>query len=191
MVSVAAYRPLTRSLHASSRAARELPRRVRRPPHDGADVLERQRKQIVKHEGHALGRTQRIEHDHHGGAHGVGEQDLALRIGRLGFRRPAFGDQRGRRVLARLPRPEHVEAHARNHRGEPATEVVHFAGFGPRDPQPRLLHGVFGVGHRAQQAVRDRTQTGPVLLKSRAQGRVCHIRLLSFVTGMTDHGHAS
>ena len=80
--------PLPGALHAPSRPARELPRRVRRPPHDGADVLEREREEIVQHEGDALGRAQRVEHDHHGGAHGVGEQDLALRIARPGVPRP-------------------------------------------------------------------------------------------------------
>ena len=78
----------------------------------------------------------------------------------------------------------------RDHRREPPREVVHRGGVGLRHPEPRLLHGVLRFAHRAQHAVRDRTQAQPVLLELRAacvERCVGHVRLLSFVIDMTEN----
>ncbi len=148
------------------------------------------REQIVQHEGDAFGRAQRVEHDHHGGAHGVGEQDLALRIGRLGRRRRALGRSAGA-AFSRVFRARSMSRHTCVMTVVSQPPRLSTAPVSARDePQPRLLHGVLGFARRAQHAVGDRPQAGPVLLESRAQGCVGHVRLLSFVMGMTDEGRA-
>ena len=76
------------------------------------------------------------------------------------------GHVRAERVLApRLARAQHVEAHPRDDRRQPAAEVLDVAGVGAAEPDPRLLHGVVGLGARAEHPVRDRPQVGPVRLE--------------------------
>ena len=110
------------SLHPASRAAGELPGGRCAAPDDRRDLVERHGEHVVQHEGDALGGRQRVEHDQQGEADGVGQQRLLLGIGRRGGdRRPARA-RRGRtaprgRDRARL---QHVQAHPRDDRGQPA-----------------------------------------------------------------------
>ena len=67
------------------------------------------------------------------------------------------------------PGAQHVQALARDDRRQPAAEVLDPGGAGPADPQPRLLDGVLGLGARAQQPVRDRSQPVAVLLEPRGE----------------------
>ena len=52
-----------RTLHPAARAARELPGRARGASQDRRDLVEGQVEHVVQHEGHPLGRRQRVE-DH-------------------------------------------------------------------------------------------------------------------------------
>ena len=138
---------------ATASAARELPRRVRRAPHDGSDLLERQIEHVVKHERHPLRGSERLQNDNQGQPHRVGEElpglgvrrDLAFALGR------GAGHRLRRLLLDRLlvprpPRAQHVEAHPRDDGREPPPEVVDAARPGALEPQPRLLHRVVRLG---------------------------------------------
>ena len=59
-------------------------------------------------------------------------------------------------LAARLARAQHVEADAADDRGQPGADVVDFRGVGTAQPQPRLLNGVVGLGHRPEHPLRDR-----------------------------------
>jgi hypothetical protein len=56
-----------------------LARRVGRAVQDGADLVERDREDVVEDVGEPL-RRQRLEHDEQRQADGVGEQRLVLRV---------------------------------------------------------------------------------------------------------------
>src|SRR5262249_23676352 len=73
--------------------------------------------------------------------------------------------------------PQHVEAHPRDDRGQPAAQVLDRAGVGARELEPRLLHGVVGLGRRAEHAVRDQPQMAAVLLEG--GGELAHGFVLS------------
>jgi hypothetical protein len=45
-----------------------------------------------------------------------------------------------------VPRAQDVQARPRDHRGQPAAEVVHPAGVGAAETEPGVLDGVVGVG---------------------------------------------
>ena len=68
------------SPHATSGTARQLARGGRRAPDDGGDLVERHREHVVEHEGDALGRGQRVEHDEQREADRVPEQRLLLGV---------------------------------------------------------------------------------------------------------------
>ena len=77
---------------------------------------------------------------------------------------------RGERLLApRLARPQHVEAHARDDRGQPSAKVVDARGIGAAEPQPRFLNGVVHLAQRAEHPVSHGAQVGSVLFESLGQ----------------------
>jgi hypothetical protein len=83
---------------------------------------------------------------------------------RFGFGIDGVGDLVDRcSLLERLFRmraagSQHVQADPCHHGGQPATQVAHLADVGAVHPQPRLLHGVLGLGQRAQHSIGDRPQ---------------------------------
>ena len=83
------------------------------------------------------------------------------------------------RILApRGPGAQHVQADPRDDGGQPAVQVPHIAGVGPAQPQPRLLHGVFGLARRPEHPVGHRPQVGAAGLELLGQHVVfvhrCH-----------------
>lgn len=64
---------------------------------------------------------------------------------------------------------EGVEADPRDDGGEPATEVLHIAGIGAAEADPRLLHGVVGFGMGAEHAVGNLAQADSELLETLRQ----------------------
>jgi len=66
-------------------------------------------------------------------------------------------------ILAlRLLRPQHVQAHARDDRGEPPAHVLDAARAGAAESEPCLLDGVVSFVHRAEHPVGDRAQARAV-----------------------------
>jgi hypothetical protein len=116
----------------------------------------------VQHEGEPFGRVEGVEHDQQGQPDGVGQHRLALGIV-VGFERAG---RLQRRLRARTPRAQHVQADAADDGGQPGGQVVDVVGVGPAQPQPRLLHGVVGLGSRAEHPVRHRREPGPVGLEA-------------------------
>ena len=45
--------------------------------------------------------------------------------------------------------------HARNHRGQPARQVLNCTGIGAAESKPCFLHGIVGVVRRAKYSIRD------------------------------------
>jgi hypothetical protein len=112
--------------HAAAGPARELPRGIRRPVDDSGDLVERHPEHVVQHEGQALGRRQRVEHDEQRQADRVGEERLVLWIGFEvgaddGLRQPAADVV----LTARTARAQEVEADAGHDRRQPRPQVVH------------------------------------------------------------------
>ena len=93
----------------------------------------------------------------------------------LRVRRVGAGDDRLRKVdahrvlTAGLARAQHVEAEAGDDGGQPAAEVVDVARIGSAEPQPGILDGVVGLGHRAEHSVGHRPQVGSVGLEALGQ----------------------
>ena len=140
-----------------ARAARELPRRGRRATDDRRDLVERHREHVVQHEREPLGRRQRLEHDQQREADRVGEHRLAARDRRPPPGRDRFWQPRVQRLLApRLARAQHVQADARDHRRQPAAQVVDTARVGAAEPQPRFLHRVVGLARASRACGRPR-----------------------------------
>ena len=83
-----------------SRAARKLLCRSRRPSHDGPDLVERHREQIVQDERQALGGRQRVEHDEQRRADRVGQHGFAFGIGAIPAHDGCRGDLRADRLFA-------------------------------------------------------------------------------------------
>ena len=182
-------------LHATARAAGQLPGRHGRAPHDGRDVIERKIEHVVEDERHPLGRRQCLENNEQGDADRVGQQQLPLGLGPLV---DASAVARARNQIARLTlggllaprlaRAQHVQADARHHGRQPAAEVVDRAAVGPAEPQPRLLNRVVRFSDRAQHSMGHPAQVIPMGFETLRQFFVGH-RHIPFslsVIGVTD-----
>jgi len=77
--------------------------------------------------------------------------------------------RRERLFALRFARPQHVEADARDDRGQPAAQVVDAGGIRAAEPQPRFLHGIVHLGRRAEHPVGHGAQVGAVLFESLGQ----------------------
>ena len=129
--------------HAATRAACELPRRLRCPSDDRGDVIEGHVEHVVQHKCNALCRWQRIEQDQEGHADRIGEHCLFLR---------AFAGSDccnvatriiRRQLLAPADPPFHrIETDARNDAREPAFEIRNARNIRAADPQPAFLQRV-------------------------------------------------
>jgi hypothetical protein len=95
-------------------------------------------------------------------------------------------------LAVRLPGAQHVEAEARDHRGQPATEIADAVRVRAMEPQPGFLHRVLRFRARAEHSVGDRCQAGAVgleLLDEMVVAGHRHIPSLSCVMSMTYGGH--
>ena len=70
-----------------------------------------------------------------------------------------------RLLPSRVARAQHVERDPRDHRREPAAEVLDPRRVGAAEAQPGLLHGVVGLAHGAEHAVGHGSQVRPVGLE--------------------------
>jgi hypothetical protein len=167
-------------LHAAAGAARQLPRRHRRAPHDRRDVIEREIEHVVQDERHPLCRRQRLQHHQQGDADRVGQQQLALGptpqvdvgvgVGVPVAARNQIGQVAiGGLLVAGLARAQHVQADARHHRRQPAAEVVDRAAVGPAEPQPGLLNRVVRLPDGAEHPVGRPAQAIPMGFEARRQ----------------------
>ncbi len=112
----------------------------------------------------------RVEHDEQREPDRVREERFLLGAASARARRDRLGRVRGQRLLApRLARPQHVEAHARDDRRQPAAEVVDLLAIGAAEPQPRLLDRVVCLAQRAEHPVGHAAQMGSVLFESLGQ----------------------
>ena len=152
--------------HAAARAARELARRGRRAADDRRDLVERHRR---------TGRAARTRGARPASACRARRAARARPSRRAPppardrrrsrARRCATGVGRAPRVerllAPRLARAQHVEAHARDDRRQPAAEVLDVGRVGAAEAQPRLLHRVVGLAQRAEHPVGHRPQVRP------------------------------
>ncbi len=92
-------------------------------------------------------------------------ESRSSRSASAGPRRPRPRARRPGAPRAAGARAQHVEADARDDGGQPAAQVLDRARVGARELEPRLLHGVVGLGGRAEHAVRDQPEVGAVLLE--------------------------
>ncbi|EMD21640.1 hypothetical protein C791_1301 [Amycolatopsis azurea DSM 43854] len=110
----------------------------------------------MQDEREPLGGSQGVQHHHQRHPDRVGQQRVVLgarmRRGGLGRQRP------GGLFAPDLTRLEHVQADPGDDRGQPSARVLHLAGVGAADPQPRLLHRVLGVAGGAEHPVGHRPQ---------------------------------
>ena len=156
-----------RAAHASPGAAGQLARRRRRAPDDRRDLVERHAEHVVQHEREPLGRASASRARRAAPARPSRRCSASLlrvaasssvTIG-SGSQMPTESSRRARR------RAQHVEADAADDRRQPPAEVRRPRGVGAAQPQPRLLHGVLGLGDRAEHPVGDRPQLRAVLLE--------------------------
>src|SRR5260370_42372254 len=70
------------------------------------------------------------------------------------------------RLAPGVARPQHVEAHPGNDRGQPAAEVLDLTRAGSAEAQPGVLNRVVGLRERTQHPVRNRPSMGSVLLEA-------------------------
>src|SRR5579862_4692727 len=86
-------------------------------------------------------------------------------------------------LASRGTRAEHVERHAGDDRGQPASEILDLARAGTADPEPRVLNGVVRFRQRAEHSVGHRTQPRTMLLEALGQPL-----LIRHVTFLRRHG---
>ena len=134
--------------------------------HDCGDLIEWHREDVVQDERESLRWAETFEHDQQCQTEGVGQ--FGLVIGSL------FGrllDERFRQPAAHIvgtagaARAQHVDAYPAEHRGEPAAQFVDGIGIAARQPQPALLHRIFGLADRTQHVVSHRPQMSAVLVE--------------------------
>lgn len=106
----------------------------------------------MQDERHALGGGEPVEYHQQGTAHRLGHRHLFVGGRSHGNRTVIVGAEHFR---AAFPLPESVEALVGGHRGEPAGRIGHLGDAAPADLQPRGLHRIVGVMHRAEQSVGD------------------------------------
>ena len=75
-------------------------------------------------------------------------------------------------LATNLARTQLVQTHARDNRGQPATEVYDVARTSSAEPQPGVLHCVVSLRERTQHPVRHGPEMGPMLLESFRQALV-------------------
>ena len=81
-----------------------------------------------------------------------------------------IGQVRVQRFFApRLARAQHVEAHTRHDRRQPAAEVLDLAGVGAAEPEPGFLDRVVRLVQRAEHPVGDAAQAGAIGLEALCQ----------------------
>ena len=115
----------------------------------------------MQHEGDTLGWCEGLQDDQQCQPDRVGKQrflfgvDRALDCDRCdgSLLAALFIGSFQRLFTSRLARPQHVEADARHHGGEPAREVVDIIGTGTAQPKPGFLHCILGLGRRTKHAV--------------------------------------
>ena len=120
-----------RALDPSTCATGELPRRGRGPADYRGDLLEGQVEHVVEHERQPLRRRQSLEHDKEGQSDRVREQRFPFRIVVALAAHYRVRHAETRRLLRTpLSRLQHVQAHPRDDRGQPAAEILDAAGAG-------------------------------------------------------------
>jgi hypothetical protein len=175
-VGVGARRPP----HPAAGPAGQLPGRDLGAADDLTDLVEPHVEHVMQHERQALGRAQALQHDEQRHADRVGHHRLLLRAvgGRL--LDEGLGQPRADVLHAmRLARPQHVQADPPDDGGQPRSHVDDRARVAAAEAQPGLLHGVLGLGDRAEHAVGDRGQVRAQVLElprepSRAKYRLSH-----------------
>jgi hypothetical protein len=156
-----------RASNASPSAARELASGRGRPAEDRRDLVEWDRREVVKHERKSLRGAQGFEHREEGHADGIGQDRFALGVDsvlRVADRSLA---RRFEGLLAsRTAGAEHVERGPGNQGREPAPDILDPAGIGSRRAKPGFLHGVVGLGQRAEHSVGHGPEVGPIGLEA-------------------------
>jgi len=115
----------------------------------------------VQHEGDTLGWCEGLQDDQQCQPDRVGKQCFLFRVDRAmdcdrcdgSLLAALFIGSFQRLFTSRLARPQHVEADARHHGGEPAREIVDIFSASTAQPQPGFLYRVLGLAGRAQHAV--------------------------------------
>ena len=124
----------------------------------------------MEDEREPLGRVQRLQHNQQRQPDRVGQERLVLGIGAVGRIDDRVGHVHAERLLPpRGARAQHVQRHTRDDRGQPPAQVFHLARVGATEAQPGLLDRVLGLAQRAEHAVGDRAQMGPLLLEALRQ----------------------
>ena len=124
----------------------------------------------MQDESEPLGGCQRLEHDEQRETDRVGQERLVLGVGAVGRIDDRLGDVDAERLLATRPaRAQHVQRHARDHRGQPCSEILDVARVGAAEPQPGVLDRVVSLAERPEHPVGHRTQPGSVLLEALGQ----------------------
>jgi hypothetical protein len=113
------------ALDAASRAAGQLAGGWSVASDDRGDLLERHAEHVVQHERDALGGRERVENDEQREPDRLGERRLVLGVrpcARAGGWLRHIGAER--HLRPRAAGLQDVQAHPREHRGEPAPEVL-------------------------------------------------------------------
>jgi hypothetical protein len=112
-----------------------LPCRSGGAPHNGSDLVKGDVEHVVQHERDPFGGSQCFEHHQQRETNRVGEYRFALRVEAILAAHDRLGQVRIQRFLApRLARAQHVQTHARDHRGQPSAQVLDAACAGPAEP---------------------------------------------------------
>jgi hypothetical protein len=105
-------------------------------------------------------------HDEQREPHRIREERFLLGAAPARAGRDRLRRVRGERLLApRLAPPQHVEAHARDDRGQPSAKIVDGRGIDAVESQPRFLNGAVHLAHRAEHPGSDGAQVRSVLFE--------------------------
>jgi len=149
----------------STRPARELARGDDRAIHDRRDLLERHAKHVVEHERQPFRRLELLEDDEQRESDRVGQHGVRFGIP-VGPSDHGIGQVRVQGFLpARCPRPQHVQAHARDDRRQPTSQVLDVTYIGPAESNPAFLDRIVGLAGRPEHPIRHGTQMRAVLFE--------------------------
>ena len=156
--------PGASGVHVAPRPHRELAARRLRPPDRRRDLAEAEPEHLPQHEHRPLERAEPLEQQQGRHRHRVGQLRRPLRIlvgvgeQRLGEPRPDIG------LPPDAGRAQHVDRDP-GHRGRQEGLGRRRLCRGGLVAQPGLLDRVLGLGHAAEDPVRDREQQRPQLLE--------------------------
>src|SRR5262249_57321944 len=116
-------------------------------------------KHVVKDKRDPLARGELVEHDQQGQSNRVGKESLVLWVGAGVLARQRFlGSELEVFFRTCSPRLQDIQTESRDHRPEPAAQVLDLVRIRPTESYPSLLDGLLSLGMRSENPIGERIE---------------------------------